>query len=95
LRAKRAAKEFCRPVETTLASGTMTPVSGLSYHDAGHRRVAARHRSNGAGNYSGVGGANCMSAETTIEVEHCFREAGAGGSNPLTPTSIFLIRSIA
>ena len=50
--------------------------------------VAALHTSGGAGNYSGVGRGNCMSRETTIEVEHCFREAGAGGSNPLTPTSI-------
>jgi hypothetical protein len=25
-----------------------------------------------------------------IGVGHCLREAGAGGSNPLTPTSIFL-----
>jgi len=25
-----------------------------------------------------------------MAVEHCLREAGAGGSNPLTPTSIFL-----
>ena len=25
--------------------------------------------------------------EKVFAVEHCFREAGAGGSNPLTPTS--------
>ena len=27
-----------------------------------------------------------MLRETTIEAEHCFSGAGAGGSNPLTPT---------
>ena len=72
-----AAQHFCRSGQTTLAFGTVAPQRLIVFIMARATITASRRQLHFSRNDD--------------RVEHCFREAGAGGSNPLAPTSIFAI----